>query len=296
MDNVGAHYWRDRAAKDLSPETTSTTTSKGGGGPYPSPYHHHHHQPHQQPHQPLALSLFEMHAAIAARLSYVSRRHRLPVVASKTAAVTAKGLPEGGGGGGGLEVAAGGLMEGEVQLQQREFMPITWQNVVTHRLLLYPRGAVVPRGATPAPTPRGKQPQLQSQPQTLTAILAEMLGAVGQAAAASGAPASVASGTAAATEHRVGGSGSGSGSSSGSRKGPGVGAEGDGLGSGGGRGISSEGLHQQQRQQQGQKVVECGTNVILETSAAATAGGSRPLWGRMMTQLLVSSVAMVEQW
>ncbi|GIL49911.1 hypothetical protein Vafri_6219 [Volvox africanus] len=87
-----------------------------------------------------------------------------------------------------------------------------------------------------------------------------------------------------------------SGSSSGSRKGPGVGAEGDGLGSGGGRGISSEGLHQQQRQQQGQKVVECGTNVILETSAAATAGGSRPLWGRMMTQLLVSSVAMVEQW
>ncbi|GIL49912.1 hypothetical protein Vafri_6219 [Volvox africanus] len=74
MDNVGAHYWRDRAAKDLSPETTSTTTSKGGGGPYPSPYHHHHHQPHQQPHQPLALSLFEMHAGDIGCLLWRQRR------------------------------------------------------------------------------------------------------------------------------------------------------------------------------------------------------------------------------
>ncbi|GLI63023.1 hypothetical protein VaNZ11_005883 [Volvox africanus] len=251
IDNVGAHYWRDRAAKDLPPGTRPTT-SKGGGGNYPSPYHHepphHHHQqqqPHQPPHQPLALSLFEMHAAIAARLSYVSRRHRLPVVATKTAAVSATGLPEGGGGGGGgLEAAAGGVMEGEVQLQQREFMPITWQNAVTHRLLLYPRGAVVPGGATLPPSPRGKQPHLQPQPQPLTAILAEMLGADADpaaAAAASGAPASVA-GTAAATGNRV------------------------------------------------------GNNVFLKLSAAATAGGGRPRGRLRVTQLLVSSVAMVEQW
>jgi hypothetical protein len=67
-------------------------------------------------------------AAIAARLSYVSRRHRLPVVATKTAGVSAKGLHGDGGGGDKLAVAAAALGgEGEVQLQQREFMPMPWQ-------------------------------------------------------------------------------------------------------------------------------------------------------------------------
>ncbi|GIM01926.1 hypothetical protein Vretimale_6641, partial [Volvox reticuliferus] len=203
IDNVGAHYWRDRAAKDLAP-------GAAGGAVFRTPHQNIHqqqqHQHQQQP--PLALSLFEMHAAIAARLSYVSRRHRLPVVATKTAAVTAKGLPEGGGGGLGA-AACGVIEEGEVQLQQREFMPIPWQNVVTHRLLLFPLGLVVPGGPAPAqaPPPRAKQPQ------PLTAILAEMLGAVGQAAAAmvaagSGAQISAA-GAAAATGHGMGGGGTG---------------------------------------------------------------------------------------
>ncbi|GLC41091.1 hypothetical protein PLESTF_001079300 [Pleodorina starrii] len=212
VDNVGSHYWRDRAARNV-------VAPRGGGGaggahqPYHQAVHHHHQQQQQQQQQqPLALSLFEMHAAIAARLAHVSRRHRLPVVATKTAAVTAKGL-DAGGGGGGFEVAAAAVVgqplgEGEVQLQQREFMPMPWQNVVTHRLLLYPRGVV------PGPAAPGTQ---HAALQSLTAILSEMLGGVGQQAAAGATAAAAGAGAtvAAAGPGGLGGTGGGGGSGGG---------------------------------------------------------------------------------
>ncbi|PNH09767.1 hypothetical protein TSOC_003574 [Tetrabaena socialis] len=104
-------------------------------------------------------------------LQALARRYRLPVVATKTAAVTARGLEEGGGGGAGPELGA-------VRLEQREFMPMPWQNMVTHRMLLYPRG-VVNKSAVPAAE--------AGQQRLMTRVLVEMLGAVGTAAAKSAA-------------------------------------------------------------------------------------------------------------
>ncbi|KXZ52270.1 hypothetical protein GPECTOR_10g901 [Gonium pectorale] len=119
--------------------------------------------------------------AIASRLAHVCRLFRLPVLATKAAAVTAKGQQDGEGldrpGGGWPGSGGGGGGEGCVQLQQREYMPMPWQNIVTHRMLLYPRGVIAAPSAPPGFAPA----------QTLTAVLAEMLGPVGQGAAAAAA-------------------------------------------------------------------------------------------------------------
>lgn len=170
LDNVGAHYWRDRAARVPL-------------GPHYQQQHYHPQQQRQGQQQaaPLALSVHEMHAALAARLEHVCRSRRLAVVATKYAAVTPAGRgagDEGDWGGGGAGEAVSGL-------RQREYMPKAWQDQVTHRLLLLPQGV---RRGTAGPGP-GVTQGGGSGAVPLTSILAEWQGrAAGGGGAGSGGP------------------------------------------------------------------------------------------------------------
>ncbi|KAG2439575.1 hypothetical protein HXX76_004927 [Chlamydomonas incerta] len=193
LDNVGAHYWRDKAARNVAPPggAGSAAGAAGGGGGAATPYHAQHHQhmpppPSQQQHTPAQQQQLQQGrpggAAIAARLQLLARKFRLPVIATKAAAVTARGL----GGDGDWQAPDGGTDSwgprppGSVQLQQREFMPMPWQNVVTHRLLLYPRGVT---NSGPAATGAAGAGATQSRT-PVTTVWAELQGTAGAGAAA----------------------------------------------------------------------------------------------------------------
>ncbi|KAG2500265.1 hypothetical protein HYH03_001843 [Edaphochlamys debaryana] len=154
LDNVGAHFWRDKAIK-------STQPGGPGGGSYAA---HHLHSAGAGSQQPLPHSLFEVQGAISARLAALCRHYRLAVIASKTAAVTARGAAGDAVGGEAWGPAAGPAGAHEA-LSQREFMPMQWQNLVTHRVLLYPRGTCTPgeMGAAAQPLSNGLYTRIQAE-------------------------------------------------------------------------------------------------------------------------------------
>ncbi|PSC75347.1 elongation factor Ts [Micractinium conductrix] len=134
LDNVAAHHWLDRAAR--GPPAGTGGAAAGGGGPV------------DLAKEGAPLTLYRVHAALAAELRSLQHRYRLPVIASKHTLLTAGG---GGKGGNGKQQPADAWAH-------RDTMMKPWQDMVTHRILLRteaaPDGGGGPGGGARPPTLR----------------------------------------------------------------------------------------------------------------------------------------------
>lgn len=98
IDNVAAFFWLDKAIKPATP----------------APGQSRHNMPET------TLTLHSVHAAVAAALQAIMQHHRLAVLATKHAVLSASNQGAGGA----------------VLWTHREFLPQAWHDMVTHRIML----------------------------------------------------------------------------------------------------------------------------------------------------------------
>lgn len=113
LDNVGAFYWQDKAYKAWVPHTGHAPQLSAAELALLAP----------------PLTLHRVHEALAAHLRELSRRHRFAVVATKYVTHVAASLdPDLGG----------------TKLVPKEYLPLAWQGLVTHRICTAPASLLGP--------------------------------------------------------------------------------------------------------------------------------------------------------